>query len=368
MREIIADTFGRLDLGRQGENEALKVKFSIANYEETYGAGTFAVINKRCCDIGGYPCAVEVVNGFAEWIITAAETACAGEGDAQLVYTVGDTIARTLRYKTYVSPSVGESGGIPQAGEGFLEEVLQAADRAEAAAEEAEAAASSVVLYGEAEGEASFAFDAAKAPMIKAKFYGKSVVSGNQINSNNGIYSLNAGTGGQVDLGTIILRSLDTVADEYEAETGKHIRRVGSINMGAQNFTYSSADGGYFQLAKTYIGAKAAANCKALSAIYTQGSAQQIVNMTWYQTASNFRFRNAAYTDVNAFRQAMQDVEFIFELASETETAITAQHLETKNGNNALAFPTSPANGKVELTYWRDSTIPDYIAKELAGA
>ena len=76
---ITAEEGSVLNIGNQGENGAITVRFPISDWIEHYGEGTAILLNKRTVDPDGYPCEVTVNGGYAYWTVTDADTAYKGK-------------------------------------------------------------------------------------------------------------------------------------------------------------------------------------------------------------------------------------------------------------------------------------------------
>lgn len=124
-----------IKLGRRGENQARKVVFDVlGKWREGYGDGVASLIVQRNGDAQPYPVTVTEDNGALVWLVSSADTAVAGEGSAELRYTVGDTIVKSQIYKTRVRETLEDSGETPPpAYQSWVDEVLQAAADAETA-------------------------------------------------------------------------------------------------------------------------------------------------------------------------------------------------------------------------------------------
>ena len=134
MREILAIEGMPILLGRRNENQALVVKFPIARWKETYGAGTFQVVNVRPDENIPYLCTISADSDFVNWTVLLADIAIAGEGKCQLTYTVGSVVAKSIAYKTVIDESLEISGTIPPAYESRINDLITAAEVAEEAA------------------------------------------------------------------------------------------------------------------------------------------------------------------------------------------------------------------------------------------
>lgn len=124
-----------IKLGRRGENQARKVVFDVlGKWREGYGEGVASLIVQRNGDAQPYPVTVTEDDGALVWLVSSVDTAVAGEGAAELRYTVGDTIVKSQIYKTRVRETLEDSGETPPPGyQSWVDEVLQAAADAETA-------------------------------------------------------------------------------------------------------------------------------------------------------------------------------------------------------------------------------------------
>ena len=137
MRTIEVKELAYLPLGRQGENKAQRIVWpGIADsWARLYGAGVFALTVLREGDSAPYPASLKSENGDVIWTLSNADTARAGEGMAELTYTVGGAIAKSRTWRTVVEPSLSANGTTepPDAYRSWVDEVLQAAADAETA-------------------------------------------------------------------------------------------------------------------------------------------------------------------------------------------------------------------------------------------
>ena len=124
-----------IKLGRRGENQARKVVFDVlGKWREGYGEGVASLIVQRNGDAQPYPVTVTEEDGALVWRVSSVDTAVAGEGAAELRYTVGDTIVKSQIYKTRVRETLEDSGETPPPDyQSWVDEVLQAAADAETA-------------------------------------------------------------------------------------------------------------------------------------------------------------------------------------------------------------------------------------------
>lgn len=125
-------------IGYAGENLARQIRFDISAWVEQYGAGTLALLVQRQGDAAPYIAPLDVSGGVAVWTITATDTAIPGRGKIELQYLVGDVLVKSCIWTTHTDPALDTPGPAPVEPGSWVQEVLEAADRAEAAAESAE--------------------------------------------------------------------------------------------------------------------------------------------------------------------------------------------------------------------------------------
>lgn len=170
MREVIADKRSITALGRQGENEATAVKFSISGWEEQYGEGAFELLNQRPSESTPYTCSITVDDEYVTWIIQLSDVAKVGHGKCELTYVVDGTVAKSIQYATCVLESIEGGGTVPAPYESRIHDLIEAsanvsvnAERAEEAAENAEQSASDAETAKDAAEEAQRKAESASA-------------------------------------------------------------------------------------------------------------------------------------------------------------------------------------------------------------
>lgn len=110
MRTIIVRDNMRIPLGKQGENNAVRVVWpKIAEkYAKLYGDGRFelVVVQKG----KAYPAVISVDGTDLVWDVLAADVATAEVGSLELIYYAGDTIAKSQTWETMVIASKSADG------------------------------------------------------------------------------------------------------------------------------------------------------------------------------------------------------------------------------------------------------------------
>lgn len=116
MRTVYAQACIRFPLGKQGENEAVRVVWAgiVEEFRKLYGNGAFTLTAKRCGDAEAYPVAVSTEGGDVVWLVRAADVASPGSGSCELTYTVDGAVAKSQTWSTYVAASIsGDAPGEP---------------------------------------------------------------------------------------------------------------------------------------------------------------------------------------------------------------------------------------------------------------
>lgn len=171
MRILIADN-QVLQIGKQGEDNALQVRFPIADWITAYGHGTFQLMHKRSCDAEAQPVIVTSDEDYAYWTVRNSDVAYAGLGECELLYFVGGTLAKSHTWATLTIASIMPSGETPpEPWESWIEQVLAAGSQAK---ESADAAKVSEVNAESSAEEATTAAEEAKTNAENAERYAES--------------------------------------------------------------------------------------------------------------------------------------------------------------------------------------------------
>lgn len=118
MKVITAMPGAPIEIGRTGENHAIKVLFKniLPGWKETYGEGFVSMVYKRPKDKHAYPvvCLIENDGADISWIVSRTDLENSGLGKLELIYTVDDTVAISETYPIIVKRSIsGETGSEP---------------------------------------------------------------------------------------------------------------------------------------------------------------------------------------------------------------------------------------------------------------
>ena len=143
MRTVVVRNGTRIPLGKQGENKAVRVVWPEIEekYTKLYGDGRFELVVVQKGQ--AYPAVVEVDGPDLIWNVLAADVATVGAGSLELIYYVGDTIAKSQTWETFVEVSKSAEGTEepPEAAKNWVDSVLKSSsDAKQSATESAESA------------------------------------------------------------------------------------------------------------------------------------------------------------------------------------------------------------------------------------
>ena len=144
MEQVKVNTLSTIPLGRQGENLARQILFDVSGWESEYGPGSVELIAQRPGDEAPYPVVTTRDGDSVVWPVTAADTLYPGDsGRCELRYYVGETLAKSRIWETYVARAMGTPSETtpPEPEKGWVDQVLEAGTSAKEAAERAEEAA-----------------------------------------------------------------------------------------------------------------------------------------------------------------------------------------------------------------------------------
>ena len=132
MRTVVVRNGTRIPLGKQGENKAVRVVWpEIAEkYTKLYGDGRFELVVVQKGQ--AYPAVVNVDGPDLIWNVLAADVATVGAGSLELIYYVGDTIAKSQTWETFVVASKSAEGTTdpPEPQKAWVDKVLEAGQAA----------------------------------------------------------------------------------------------------------------------------------------------------------------------------------------------------------------------------------------------
>lgn len=202
---VTTDSGAILPLGRQGEHGVRQVRFDLSYLIETFGEGTAILVHQRSQDLVPYIVSAVQDGDRLEWTVTDADTAYKGLGKAEIRWTVGDDLAKTVTYKTSVQRSLTEQTEIPEPLESWYEQMLeqignsqeyaqQAAQSAETAQQAASGAAEETAdaIRAEMSGYADSARQSAESAAQSAQALSGMTVTVGATDKGSGVVEINA--------------------------------------------------------------------------------------------------------------------------------------------------------------------------------
>lgn len=161
--------------GMQLENDSRSIQFDITPWVEELGEGVVTAVAKRSVDSAPYPVVVTRDGNTVTWKPSRADTGYEGNGEFQLVYTVGEAVAKTCVFHVYVDRSLVGAGDPPDPISDYIDEMREIAADAIQAAQDADESA-----------------DDAQAEVYEAEAWAKGTKNGTPVSSSDAQYQNNA--------------------------------------------------------------------------------------------------------------------------------------------------------------------------------
>lgn len=114
-------------LGRQGENLAREIVFSIAPWVETYGQGNAQLLYRRKGDRDPYLVAVQQEGSEVHWSVSKPDTDVSGAGFYELHYYSGQTLVKSATGDTFVEGTMTAAIETPDPYKSWVDRVIEAA-------------------------------------------------------------------------------------------------------------------------------------------------------------------------------------------------------------------------------------------------
>lgn len=112
-------------LGKQGENEAIKIIFDVSRLIAEYGEGVAVVTHMRSKDTAPYVKVTERDGVNVTWNVNDTDTLFDGSGKANLMWSVNGVTVKTIDFDTYVFPSISGIVTVPDALESWYNEMIE---------------------------------------------------------------------------------------------------------------------------------------------------------------------------------------------------------------------------------------------------
>lgn len=141
-----AENMAQVELGRQGEHLARTVQIDVSCLQRAFPEAAFALVYRRPHETALYIAETELIGPLLTWAVPSQATQKAGTGRLEVRAMVGETVAKSVTARTRVEESLTGAGETPPESAGdWVGKVLDAAERAEAAADRAEQAGGSAL-------------------------------------------------------------------------------------------------------------------------------------------------------------------------------------------------------------------------------
>lgn len=116
-------------LGRQCENDAVNIVFDLSFLIDTFGEGTATLVHQRSKDSAPYIVAATQDGTELTWSVSNTDNAYVGVGRAELRWTVGDLLAKTIIYSTWVIKSITAGTTIPDVYQSWYDNMIEYIDQ-----------------------------------------------------------------------------------------------------------------------------------------------------------------------------------------------------------------------------------------------
>lgn len=133
-----------VNFGRRGENLARVLRIDVSDMLEAYPGATIKALAQRPRENVAYVAESAVKNGVLYWPLTQVDTGIVGDGLAEVRALVGDVLAKSVLLRTHIDPSLTapeDSATPPEPAKGWLQQAIEAAEKAQAAQTAAESSA-----------------------------------------------------------------------------------------------------------------------------------------------------------------------------------------------------------------------------------
>ena len=115
------------EIGYQTENNRTQVRFDISDIMSEFPGGTAALLVLRPGDCEAFPAASTAMDGTSlVWTVTAYELAKGGHLKAQVIYTAGDTVAKTKIHTLIIGDSLAGDTEAPEDWEDWVGNLVKA--------------------------------------------------------------------------------------------------------------------------------------------------------------------------------------------------------------------------------------------------
>lgn len=133
-----------VNFGRRGENLARVLRIDVSDMLEAYPGATIKALAQRPRENVAYVAESAVKDGVLYWPLTQVDTGIVGDGLAEVRALVGDVLAKSVLLRTHIDPSLTapeDSATPPEPAKGWIQQAIEATEKAQAAQTAAESSA-----------------------------------------------------------------------------------------------------------------------------------------------------------------------------------------------------------------------------------
>lgn len=124
----VATSYGKIDIGKQGENLTNTITFDCTAWLDGLTGGVLSLVHQRPGDDDAYPVANYTPSDTALlWQPNETDLAFAGIGQCELRYTIGSAIAKSKTFLTVIERGLAPLSTPPEAYEPYIDRVIDAA-------------------------------------------------------------------------------------------------------------------------------------------------------------------------------------------------------------------------------------------------
>lgn len=119
----------RILLGRQLENDAVGIVFDLSWLISTFGDGEAVLVHQRAQDEAPYIVNATQDGATLTWMVSNTDNAFTGVGKAELRWSVGGVLAKTIVYKTWVVKSITADMIMPDVYQSWYDNMIEYIDQ-----------------------------------------------------------------------------------------------------------------------------------------------------------------------------------------------------------------------------------------------
>lgn len=124
---FVNDGCAPIRIGFMEEDRVVRVAFPITEIVNEVGnGGSWLLLNRRPTEEEAYACPLSQISyddNWLYWIISSSDVQYPGNGQVQLMYSIGDAVKMSKVFKTIVAESITDSGNVPSYTESWIRDL-----------------------------------------------------------------------------------------------------------------------------------------------------------------------------------------------------------------------------------------------------